>query len=362
VPEVAAWERVWIDAETYGDDVHSYINCTDCHEGQAVDDFESAHEGQRTRVVNSPEVCGDCHLDVGIPAYNSLHNTLAGYDTALYERSIPENHAAIEEMQEYHCNDCHATCGDCHVSQPFSVGGGLLEGHTFVQSPSMSRNCTACHGSRIRAEYYGSNEEVTSDVHFRARMDCMECHQADEMHGMDMEGVEDRYDSATPTCQTCHEDLGMGERDTEIEEHAEHAEDIMSCQVCHSQPYTNCVNCHVERTEDDIAFFSVEDHYLDFRIGLNPDVTEERPYTYVVLRHVPIDPDSFSFYGEDLLVNFDNRPTWVPATPHNIVRVAPQAEDCHQCHDNDDVWLTEDAVEEEERDANQDVIVPEVPY
>jgi thiosulfate/3-mercaptopyruvate sulfurtransferase len=280
----------------------------------------------------------------------------------LYVRSAPEHYAVLEDMQENHCNSCHATCGDCHVSQPFSVGGGLLDGHDFVESPSMSRNCTACHGSRVKDEYYGTHEGLSSDVHFRNRMDCMECHQADEMHGMGMADVESRYDGdRTPTCESCHDNLGMGELENTNEYHAEHDTDLMACQVCHSQSYTNCVNCHVEKTDEGVPFFSVEDHFLDFRIGYNPDQTDERPYEYVVVRHVPVQADSFSFYGDDLLPNFNDRATWLPATPHNIQRNTPQTESCDSCHGNADIWLTEDVVAEAELDANEDVIVDRVP-
>ena len=67
-------------------------------------------------------------------------------------------------------------------------------------------------------------------------------------------------------------------------------------------------------------------------IGLNTDQTDERPWEYVLVRHVPISPESFEFYGDDLLSNFDARPTWLEATPHNIQRVTPQAEACENCH------------------------------
>lgn len=355
------WERVWIDAETYAEDVHSYINCTECHGGQAVDDVEAAHTDLVTEVSSSPEVCGRCHLDNGVPAFNSLHNTLQGYDTALYARSAPEHHDAIEEMQANHCASCHATCGDCHVSQPSSVGGGLLEGHVFVPTPSMSRNCTACHGSRVKDEYYGAHDDIPSDVHFRARMTCVACHPADQMHGMDGVSVTHRYEGAQePSCQSCHDDIEMGVA-SDIREHEKHPPEAMACQVCHSTQYINCVNCHVEKSESGTPFFIVEDSFLGFYIGLNPEPTEDRPYHYVPVRHVPIDPESFSFYGDNLLPNFDARPTWVYATPHNIQRVAPQAERCRNCHRNEDLFLTAEQVAPEERAANQAVIVPELP-
>ncbi len=355
---VEPWERVWIDAKKFGDDVHSYINCTECHGGQSVDDFNAAHEGLVTEVVTTPEICGRCHVDVAQPAFASLHSTLAGYDTSLYARSVPENHAALEEMQANHCNQCHASCGDCHVSQPTNVGGGLVNGHVFNPSPSMGRQCTACHGSRVKNEYYGANEGVRSDVHFRARMDCMDCHTADSMHGMSQPGATSRYEGAQePACQDCHKDVVIGDKNAEIEMHAAHDPDDLSCQVCHSTTYINCVNCHVQKSEDGIPFYTVENSFMGFYIGRNPNPTEDRPYEYVVVRHIPIAPDSFSYYGENLLPNFDSRPTWMPATPHNIQRITPQTESCDACHQNEDLFLTRRAVDSKERRANRDVIV-----
>ena len=104
-----------------------------------------------------------------------------------------------------------------------------------------------------------------------------------------------------------------------------------------------------------------ENRRMDFRIGVNPEPTDERPWEYILLRHVPIDPDSFAYYGDDLLPNFDNRPTWLPATPHNIQRNTPQTETCDACHGNPDLFLTSDAVAPEELQANQPVIVDELP-
>ena len=356
---VEPWERVWIDAETYAQDIHSLINCTTCHLGESVDDMERAHAGMvESPTENAIETCGQCHPTITTASMDSLHMTLAGYDEVLYERSMPEDHPQIEEAQQYHCNSCHASCGDCHVSQPSNVGGGLLEGHAFVEEPSMSRNCTACHGSRVKDEYYGAHEGITSDVHFRARMSCNDCHTADEMHGVGID-ANHRYDGApNPACESCHEDqVGIG---SGILQHELHGTEILSCQSCHSTSYTNCTNCHVERNEDDIPFYSVESHELDFRIGRNVLRSNDRPYLYTPVRHVPIDPESLSFYEVDF-ENFDAVPTWAHATPHNIQRITPQTESCLACHENPAVFLTEDAVVPEERAANADVIIDVVP-
>jgi thiosulfate/3-mercaptopyruvate sulfurtransferase len=99
-----------------------------------------------------------------------------------------------------------------------------------------------------------------------------------------------------------------------------------------------------------------------FKIGRNPLQGEDRPWTYVPVRHVPIDPDSFEYYGQNLLPNFDALPTWKYATPHNIQRITPQNETCGSCHGNAEFFLTADDVAPDELEANKDVIVEELPF
>ena len=356
------WARVWIDALNYEQDIHSYISCIECHGGQDSPEMDVAHSGMVDRPAKEMSTCGDCHTDIAPANANSLHSTLRGYDTVLNARSTPENHPALDEMQANHCASCHTTCGDCHISQPFNVGGGLLKGHTFVRTPPMTQTCTACHGSRVQNEYFGLNEGYPSDVHFRERMNCVACHTGDEIHGVGMEDVNHRYDGAVePSCESCHQDqIGVG---SGIEQHEVHGTEILSCQTCHSVSYTNCTNCHVEQTTDGVPFFTVESHEMNFMIGKNPIRSAERPYRYVTLRHVPADVNAFSFYGENLQPNFDALPTWAYSTPHNIQRQTPQNQSCESCHTNDSIFLTEDKVAPAERNANRSVITnaPELP-
>jgi thiosulfate/3-mercaptopyruvate sulfurtransferase len=274
-----------------------------------------------------------------------------------------------------HCNTCHTSCGDCHVSQPTSVGGGFIDGHNYNATPSMTRNCTACHGSRVGNEYLGKHEDLKADVHFRqGRMTCVDCHSSHELHGRPPEcekchtSPEDgaapppnhRYDGPqSPRCETCHITAATGQ--DEIEMHNAHGGDL-SCQVCHSLSYTSCDGCHVAQSETTgNPFFSTDGSYLTFLIGRNPIPSFDRPYEYVPLRHVPIARDSFSFYGDALLPNFDSLPTWAYATPHNIQLDTPQAESCDACHGNPDLFLTADKVAEDELEANRSVIVDTIP-
>ena len=370
------WEKALVNAETYPATVHGAIPCMDCHAGAQSADKETAHSGLVSRPSEgNPNVCSTCHTDIADVYASSLHVTLEGYMTVLDTRSAPEHAEAIDTAFTNHCYRCHTSCGDCHIAQPASVGGGLFDGHNFTRTPPMTRSCTACHGSRVGNEYLGKNEGIPGDVHFRqGRMNCISCHDSHELHGQPSNcsechpGREDaeiapanhRYDGLqTPTCVSCHPDVTLG-RDN-IEMHTVHGADL-SCQVCHSVTYTSCDGCHVAISETSgNPYFETQATYSTFLIGLNPLRSFDRPYKYVPLRHIPVASTSFQYYGEDLLPNFNALSTWAYATPHNIQRSTPQAETCNACHGNADLFLTMDKVKPEELDANLSVVVPVVP-
>lgn len=354
------WEKVLV-SEDFLDDVHGQASCVSCHNGNRLaEEKEAAHVDLIARPAQDAQAtCGNCHNEIVTKNANSLHTNQAGYFEAMYSRTIPENHPAMDEAFGNHCQSCHTTCGDCHISQPNSVGGGLLDGHLMELTPPMTRTCTACHGSRVGNEYMGKNEGYTADVHFRqGRMNCMACHDGESMHNSD--GATDRYDGEQgPSCESCHDTVGKAE-DT-IVQHQIH-QDILSCQTCHSVAYTSCDSCHVSISETSgNPIFKTAATYMTFFIGRNTRQSEERPYEYVTVRHIPIDRDNYAYYGEDLLVNFDLVPTWAYATPHNIQRITPQNESCNACHGNDEIFLTADKVNAEELNANLDVIVESVP-
>jgi thiosulfate/3-mercaptopyruvate sulfurtransferase len=355
-----AWERVLISQPSFFETVHGRYGCITCHGGTAgTGGKEEAHEGM-VREPASAEACGDCHPDEVAADAGSLHSTLAGYTTALSARSAPDKMAQLDIMMANHCDQCHTSCGQCHVSRPTNLDGGLVDGHLFKGTPAMNLTCTGCHGSRIEDEYKGKNEGVSADVHWiKGGMSCFACHSADEMHGA-LDGAEHRYDGAPqPACQDagCHPDVG----DDDVQQHTESHFEAMSCQVCHSTTYKNCYSCHVAQ-QDGVPYYQIEPSVMDFKIGRNPLQSEERPWKYVPLRHVPIDPESFHYYGENLLPNFDALPTWKYATPHNIQRITPQNETCQSCHGNAEFFLTADDVLSEELEANEEVIVEDVPF
>jgi thiosulfate/3-mercaptopyruvate sulfurtransferase len=103
--------------------------------------------------------------------------------------------------------------------------------------------------------------------------------------------------------------------------------------------------------------FTTEPSWMDFKIGLNPSKSDRHPEKFVTLRHVPVVRDSFRFYGEDDLKNFDALPTWKMTTPHNIRRKTVQNAHCNACHGNSSLFLINKDVKEEEKKANKGVMV-----
>ena len=220
----------------------------------------------------------------------------------------------------------------------------------------MQYNCTACHGSRVGDEYLGNNEEIPADVHWtKATMTCAKCH-TDELHGSG-QTVDNRYQNVgTVTCDECHQEVWTDD----IPQHQQHLSDL-SCQVCHSLAYKNCSSCHVAIDEKGVPCRTSDPSQILFKIGFNPVRSSDIPYKYVVLRHVPTCKDICGYYGPDLLPDFDAVSTWKYATPHNIQLHTPQNESCDSCHGNRDLFLSEGDVAPDEKEANKDIIVHQVP-
>ena len=368
------WEKVLVGEEFLGT-VHGQFSCIDCHQGAQNGDKEIAHTDLITRPSEDKvEVCNDCHVEVEM-ADESLHVSQAGYWTSMEARGADLESDEIQEMFGNHCQSCHTSCGDCHISQPSTVGGGFLDGHLFKKTPSMTRNCTACHGSRVGKEYMGQHDGLLADVHFRQeRMTCVDCHSGMTMHQSasdcetchdktmvnDGAPVDHRYTGAQdPACADCHPETVS--EDTNNMFHLQHSSNL-SCQVCHSISYNNCDSCHVSKSETTgNPVFSTEGSYLAFLIGKNTRQDEHRPYDFVVVRHIPVDPNSFAFYGDNLLPNFNDVPTWQYATPHNIQLETPQNASCDACHDNPELFLTIDKIAPDELDANLGVYLETLP-
>jgi hypothetical protein len=358
---VEKWKKVAItgsDGNDFLNSTHGKLSCVSCHggQGEAVS-MEEAHEGvEKDPSANSAKYCGGCHADIASKHEMSIHKKQNGYFSFFSLRYQGTMDGAIppdfthEFNQE--CGTCHATCGQCHVSTPISARSGLVNAHKFLSTPNMTKNCTACHGSRIGDEYLGNNEGYQPDVHWVPSFNrCEFCHSGEEMHGGKNEYAYKLQVKEIPACEDCHS------QGTENEYHNTHWGEL-SCSVCHAQNYRNCNGCHVGG--DGIT----GDPYFTFKIGKNSN-PQDRPYEWVTLRHIPIVKDTYANWGYSDLPYYDLMPTWKYTMPHNMQEETERTEPdslkdpaCGgNCHGNEGIFLRPADLAADEVNANDAVVV-----
>jgi hypothetical protein len=351
------YQKIYVKP-SFLDTEHGKLACTTCHGGDSSDpDWRTAHE----KVVRDPTypdpsaVCGECHEETAANAANSLHYTLNPMRRILAQRTSDPDNPLLATAFDRHCQTCHASCGQCHVSRPNSAGGGFLAGHNFAASPPMDITCASCHGGRVHNEYTGADDDDAADVHYEEEeMACRDCHSAEGMHA-DATTVSSRHTlPQRPACRDCHEgvlDEGSGNRFHEI--HGER----LACQVCHALESKHCFNCHAGTDKKGLPWFTTDKSRRLLKIGRNPEPSADDPSLFVQLRHVPVSPKLFAAYGENLLDRCDRLPTWKRSATHRIRRITPQTKDCNSCHGNRDLFLSTEELADWEKAANRDVVV-----
>ncbi|WP_028308718.1 hypothetical protein [Desulfitibacter alkalitolerans] len=319
---------------------------------------DKAHVDLVVRPSGNPDnICGVCHYEVAETFVTSIHYTVQGMANSLesfaHEGVLNEG-GGLQIAFDNNCFKCHATCGSCHVSRPVAFGGGLHSQHEFTGRPPMEESCYGCHGARNAGEFMGQVGYV-KDVHYEAGMDCMDCHLIENFHGTGRL-EQNMYDVPLPACTDCH---GNVYAQSDIEAHMVHGEDLMNCQVCHASANNNCFDCHT-KLKDDGKVEGMSTSRLMFKIGLNPERTEERPYKYMTLRHIPTTPDSFKSLGGEL-PNYDTIPNWKYSPTHNIQRQTIQNASCDACHGNPYIFLQERDLRENDSKANKKLLIQELP-
>jgi len=189
------------------------LTCVACHGGiNSANSRAVAHSSEEFTGIVTAQKCSECHGgwadDTVTTSADGLHTTLGGYYTILSARGF---NGTYEDRFNEQCTKCHTAvgagesastaCGQCHISVPATAGGGLISGHAFNEIPSMDSNCTACHGSRVKDEYYGLNNalltrnktafdldspwkaadfQLAPDVHKTWGYTCVDCHTTPE--------------------------------------------------------------------------------------------------------------------------------------------------------------------------------------
>ena len=355
------WKKVAIigsDGQAFLNSIHGKQPCVSCHGGVGeAESMEEAHMGMIADPSENPaKYCAGCHTSIVGNHLTSLHKTQRGYFSFFslrYQGTIngPIPHEFTAEFNK-ECGTCHATCGQCHISVPNTAQGGFVNAHKFSKVPEMTKNCTACHGSRIGDEYLGNNEGYQPDVHWAPNFKrCEFCHSGSEMHG---NGVEYDYmlqDKQMPACEDCHD------KGTENQYHNMHWGDL-SCSTCHSQAYRNCNSCHVGGEG------ITGTPYFELKIGKNSN-PQDRSYKWVTLRHIPIAKDTYGPWGFNNLPFYDIMPTWKYTMPHNMQKNTPQTEPdtsaviacAGNCHHNEAIFLRPADLMSGEVNANDPVVV-----
>jgi hypothetical protein len=344
--------------------VHGRRGCTGCHAGTEEPAREQeAHKG----LVDDPSgragnICASCHRERAERYGRTVHGSQSGVLRAIRERTgATELAGNARDMFEQACGSCHASCGKCHLKRDAGGSAPITAQHTISGEPDPRESCLTCH-ERLSREYQGLVQGNQPDVHFERGMTCFDCHPRSGFHG-EGQPAESRYEVADlPSCSGCHPQV-LSETTTNIY-HRLMVKKVQ-CQVCHSQSYLTCYNCHVSRQRSQLALEEV-----DFRIGKNPAKSDRHPWDWVVLRHVPIAPDSYTDWGVSQ-TRFSEFPTWRYASPHNIRKKTTQNSGCYgPCHLNAAVFLTRDYLQQKvsqgamvpaEIEANANVVVEKVP-
>lgn len=151
-----------------------------------------------------------------IPTPESVKTSLDLADDLLRRRCL---RCHVYDRGDAYPETRHGTgCAACHLNYE----DGELQSHAFIKLPS-DNQCLHCHyGNRVGADYYGRFErdlnreyrtpfrtddqhprpygiefhQLTPDVHQRAGMSCIDCHDGTELMGTAAK--------STMTCTTCH--------------------------------------------------------------------------------------------------------------------------------------------------------------
>jgi hypothetical protein len=160
------------------------------------------------------------------------------FDRMQANTTIPmsrESHLANQKA----CNLCHVGCLDCHYDpQPKKANDQAMGSHTFARTPPPA-SCygngrgSVCHAGpedrRRGAGYFGGSfsfpEGSEPDVHLKAGVGCLECHESSRDNPALGHGMIRRQ--ARGACVRCHERA--------VQSHAVSRHKNLACEACHVQ-------------------------------------------------------------------------------------------------------------------------------
>ncbi len=195
--------------------VHQYVDCADCHQDAAVEEFPHPEKLER---VN----CGMCH-----------DQAMENFDAGIHGQAL-----RLKELYAPSCVECHGKhdilsgdtpesptykmnipilCGKCHregapVARTYNITEhNILENYSqdihgvglFQKGLIVSATCNDCHGNHLVLAHTSPNSSISRN---NIASTCMKCHaKIEEVHTKIIRGeLWEEKPGAIPACTSCH--------------------------------------------------------------------------------------------------------------------------------------------------------------
>jgi len=134
------------------------------------------------------------------------------------------------------CKNCHVkSCAQCHEEKEGDVCSYTLK------KAKDKETCLVCH-SRAQVTFKIGEGKDALDVHIASGMGCVDCHNAQDVHGDGKSYQSMRDEGAVKaSCENCHDP-----EDLDTRAHKVHKEKL-DCTACHVANTTTCLNCHFDK-------------------------------------------------------------------------------------------------------------------
>lgn len=206
--------------------------CGACHEKEfaefakstmGTNGKQSQYKGW-TNKQRGPHNCG--------PWFDGAYDLMQANTTVAMDK---KSHAINQKA----CNTCHVGCLDCHFNpMPKNPADPAMGSHTFAKIPPAlscygNGRASICHAGpedrRRGAGYFGGSfsfpEGNEPDVHLRAKVGCLDCHDNSKSDPSLGHGMIKRQ--AEGSCKRCHAEA--------VKSHAGSLHRNLSCEACHIQ-------------------------------------------------------------------------------------------------------------------------------
>jgi hypothetical protein len=200
------------------------------------------------------EGCEMCHSGIAADYATSLHYNAYGMKGE-YERGAAGHFGIdIDTFYGKACAKCHTqTCTKCHQGYKSEMG------HGEECVPITIDTCDQCHKSKLSSTFIGDipshkGEGPHADIHYEKGLTCMDCHNAEEMHG-DGTIYNTQKQAVTTACEDCHNSSGKVVKEMDVTQYSldEPSHKIhdgkLDCAACHVGWMPTCVNCHLNALE-----------------------------------------------------------------------------------------------------------------